>query len=260
MSHWHTGWNYIKYVLRSNTQHSIHPPFLYDFVNQVIYGGTEILQFKGIEQVRKQLLTDQTQLEVTDFGAGSKVFKGDKRKVSDVARTSLKAMKYARLLARIAQFLDAKNVLELGTSLGITTAYMAAACKDATICTIEGSESIAQTALKTFNKLELRNIRMYEGRFDTCLPSLLQDQVYDLIFIDGNHQEEATLRYFEWSLSSIGPKTIMVFDDIYWSQGMTQAWERVKAHPKVIASIDLFQMGLVFFNPEITPGHHLIRY
>ncbi len=201
-------------------------------------------------------------IDVEDHGAGSAVIKTRKRLVHKIAASSLKHKKYAQLLFRIVDHYRPFNIVELGTSFGTTTAYMASGNSAATVYTLEGAPAIAAIAKENFNELGLDNIQLIEGNFDQTLQPLLQKiQQAGLVFIDGNHRREPTLDYLNKMLPYITADSIIIFDDIHWSEEMEEAWAEIQAHPSVTLSIDLFFIGLVFFNPDFKIKQHFkIRF
>ena len=245
------------YLSASNGKgHGIHSPFVFDFVKNVLRDKKEYDQYSSIEAARQKLLKQTEEIEVQDLGAGSSVIKTNKRKISDIAASSLKPKKYAQLLYRIAKYYNSptgssgKTTVELGTSFGITSSYLAAGKPTAKLFTIEGSPAIANIAHKTFDELALNNIELTQGDFNTVLPSLLAKlNSIDLAFIDGNHRKESTLDYFRQLLQHSNASTILIFDDIHWSSDMEEAWTEVQQSPQVTLTIDLFFIGLVFVNP-----------
>lgn len=255
---------YLSYYLSASNGkgHGIHSPFVFDFIKNVLRDKRQYDDYLVIEKARAQLLDQCTEIEVEDLGAGSSVIKSSKRVVADIAKSSLKPAKYAQLLYRIVQYYQPKNIIELGTSLGITTSYLAAGNKDAKVQTIEGSSAIAEIAVKTFERTGYNNIELSRGDFKKMLPGVLSNvQRVDLAFVDGNHREEPTLNYFRQLLSHSDPATILIFDDIHWSAEMESAWETIKQHSAVTLSIDLFFIGLVFINPDFKiPRHYAIRF
>ncbi|HVZ25796.1 MAG TPA: class I SAM-dependent methyltransferase, partial [Sediminibacterium sp.] len=166
------------------------------------------------------------------------------------------------LLFRMVHYYAPSQVLELGTSLGITTAYLASANPLGQITTLEGAPAIAAKAQTHFNQLGLSNIRLVAGNFDETLPSVLNDLgKVDMAFIDGNHRFTPTVAYFEQLLPYVGESGFLVFDDIHWSSEMEAAWKKIQAHPQVTLTIDLFFVGIVFFRPEQKiPQHFSIRF
>lgn len=242
--------------------HGIHSPFVYTFVRSVLNDTKSYYAYAEIERLRKRMLKDNAVVEVQDLGAGSSVSKTNKRKIKEIARAALKPPKYAQLLFRIVNFYQPQRILELGTSLGITTAYLASARPEAKVTTIEGAPAIAAKALRNFEALDLRNITLVAGNFNDALQPILQEMpVVDLAFIDGNHRKTPTLEYFGSILKHSGPETILIFDDIHWSAEMEEAWAEIKQHPRVTCTIDLFFIGLVFLRPEFQDHQHFtIRF
>lgn len=218
--------------------------------------------YASIEKVRQQLLNDNIIIEVEDFGAGSSVIKTNKRVVSAIAASSLKPKKYAQLLYRMVKYYKPQTVLELGTSLGITTSYLASANEGSKVLTCEGSAAIASIAKQNFQSQQLKNIQLTGGDFTKTLTPLLSGvKKIDFAFIDGNHRKQPTIEYFNQLLDHTTTQTILVFDDIHWSAEMEEAWEIIKQHPSVTLTIDLFFISIVFFNPDFNHKQHFtIRF
>lgn len=252
---------YIEYRLFASTSFDVHPPFLYDLVTMVFNAKTSDQNLLKIELLKKQLVRDNRNITVTDFGAGSVSGVGNERKISYIARTSSKTKKYGRLLARLVHYFQPEKVLELGTSLGLSSAYLAMGCPKSKVFTIEGCSNIAELAHRNFQKLELSNINLINGNFDDKLPDILNSlKKVDFIFIDGNHQKNPTIKYFELCLTKAVNETVIVFDDIHWSSGMEEAWNEIRNHPSVTLSVDIFFMGIVFLRKELTKQQFIIRF
>jgi predicted O-methyltransferase YrrM len=153
------------------------------------------------------------------------------------------------------------NVLELGTSIGITTSYLASPSANINCFTLEGSPEIASIAIRNFKLLGIRNIKTVVGDIDATLDEVLAEmKTLDFVYFDANHKYDAVMRYFSSCLAHINPGAIFVFDDIYWSNGMEKAWNEIKNHPSVSSTIDLFQVGIVFFNPDLHKRHYKMRF
>ncbi len=243
---------FVRYYFNSKNGkgHGIHSPFVFDFVNNVLNDKKIYDCYKKIEPLRKELLTNNTIISVEDFGAGSAVIPYIDRKVSAITGSSLKKKKFAQLLFRIVKYYQPETIVELGTSFGITTSYLACASTASKVFTLEGSKSIGEIAEANFKKINLENIHFVQGSFDKSFPEMLGGiQNIDLLFIDGNHRRDATLTYFHMGLKKSTASSIFVFDDIHWSSEMEEAWRQIKADPSVTLTIDLFFIGLVFFNP-----------
>lgn len=255
---------YFHYYLSSSNGkgHGIHSPFVFDFVKHVLNDKQNYPAYQPIEKIRKQLLTDSTVIEVEDFGAGSSVIKTNKRVVGAIAASSLKPKKYAQLLYRMVQYYKPTTIVELGTSFGITTAYLASANAASKVFTCEGSAAIASIAKHNIEALQLNNVQLSEGDFAKTLSPLLSNlNTVNFAFADGNHRKEPTLEYFNQLLKHATPATILVFDDIHWSGQMEEAWQAIKQHSAVTLTIDLFFIGIVFFNADINHKQHFtIRF
>lgn len=244
---------FLKYYLTASNGkgHGIHSPFVFTFVTRVLNDRRRFYAYQKIESQRGMLLLNNENIEVQDLGAGSGMTLANRRRIKDIARWSLKSPKYAELLFRMVNYFQPATVVELGTSLGITTAYLSMANPASQVYTFEGAPAVATLAQQVFSKLAISNIQLVQGNFDTTFqPFLRQKKLVDFVFIDGNHREEPVLRYFEWVLPHVHKGTMLVFDDIHWSAGMETAWEKIIAHPSVTCSIDLFFIGIVFFNPD----------
>ena len=247
-----TVFQYIKHYFKANHKgHNVHSPFIFNFVNNILKNDGEFYSFEKIEAIRDKLLNDNRTIEITDLGAGSKLYKTNKRIISKIARTSLISKKDARLLFLIVNYFQPKNIIELGTSLGISTLYLANTNLNTKVYTIEGDKEIYKIANSYFSLLEQNNIKSYNSNFDTKLPEILDNlNTVDCVYFDGNHTKEATLRYFNMVLPKVSSNTILIFDDIYWSKGMLDAWNKIKANKQVKVTIDLFHFGIVLFRTE----------
>jgi len=201
--------------------------------------------------MRLEMLRDDRMLVVTDFGAGSSNSSGNQRSIASIARSAVKPKKYGQLLFRMVNKYRPSTILELGTSLGITTSYLAYGNPEARVITMEGAETIAAVAKNNFKEYGFENIELVQGDFQQTLPAVLSSlSTIDFVFVDGNHRKEPTLNYFNQLLLKKRPETILVFDDIHWSREMEEAWELIKSHPSVKCAIDLFFIGVIFFREE----------
>jgi predicted O-methyltransferase YrrM len=244
---------YIKYYLQAynGKGHGMHSPFGFDFILHVLNNKSQYHPPASIETLRQKLFQDNRVLEVEDLGAGSRVNASKQIAVRDIANAALKSKKYAQLMYRLVRHYQPRTIIELGTSLGLTTSYLATANPGARIISIEGSEAIANIARENFQSLGLQNIESLQGNFDSVLPTVLQStRSVDMAYIDGNHRYGPTIAYFHHLLPSIHEYSVLVFDDIHWSAEMEQAWEEIKQHPAVRYSIDIFFLGFVFFRKE----------
>ncbi|MBX7225635.1 MAG: class I SAM-dependent methyltransferase [Chitinophagales bacterium] len=251
------GLSWLHYVWDSKTKYKIHSPFVFNFDTKVLENDFIYPEYKSIEKFRKGLAKNQTVLNVTDLGAGSKSLESSKRTVAEILETSTKKPKYSQLQFRIVRYFQSKKILELGTSLGITTAYLSKASNEGQIYTIEGCPEIAAKAKQHFEQLELHNIIQKNGNFDDILGEVLNEMgSVDMVFFDGNHKHIPTVNYFEQVLPYCHNDTVLIFDDIYWSEEMEEAWAFIKNHERITLTIDIFEMGLAFLRKESLAKEH----
>lgn len=251
---------YFNFLKKATNQHGVHSPFVYQLITKCIYQKSSNLIRYKLLSVRQQLTENKTYINVTDFGSGSRIFKSNTRKVKDIAKNAGISKKYGLLLNRLIAYLKVKNVLEIGTSLGLATNAMAIN-NDVNIETLEGCPETLKVAIDLFHTSGVsKKIKTHQGKFEEILPNVIKDQKFDLIYFDGNHQKEATLHYFEQCLKSKHNNSVFIFDDIYWSDEMEEAWNMIKNHPEVKVTIDLFQWGMVFFRREQEKEHFKIRF
>lgn len=253
--------DYLRHFSSAKTRHGVHSPFVYRLVDEVVYDSSSKKSYDTIEKLRQQLLIDNRTITITDLGAGSHVNNNKRKQIKELAKNALKPAKLAQLIYRLAHDISPKNIIELGTCLGITTAYLAKAAPKANVITIEGCPETALIAAENLHKLGINNVELITGNFDELLPQLIdKEEKLDFIFIDGNHRKDATLNYFNWSLPKLSPNSLMIFDDIYWSKGMKEAWQLIKDHPQVTVTVDLFWIGLVFVRPGQVKEHFKIKF
>lgn len=240
----------IGYILSAKSIHAVHSPFVFDFCKNVLNVKYNTNRSGKIEALRKALLKIKNTILIEDFGAKSKLNNATQKSIKSIARYGAKPKKYAQLLARIIEYYAYKNIVDLGTSLGLTTAYLAQAAEDVRIISFEGCRNTSTIAEENFEKLGVNNVEFKIGNIDDTLPLYLKslDFKIDFMFFDANHQYQATVNYFNWALDHTHLGTCFVFDDIYWSDDMKKAWTEIKKHPQVIISIDLYQIGLIFFD------------
>ncbi|TAF44748.1 MAG: class I SAM-dependent methyltransferase [Sphingobacteriales bacterium] len=261
MINFHLITNYLQHVVKAKTLHGVHSPFVYQLLDKVIYNFKPNADYVAIENLRQQLLNNKSYITVTDFGAGSHINNNTQKQIKQIAKNALKPAKLAQLIYRLVKHQQPNTVIELGTCLGLTTAYMAKAAPNAHIISMEGCPKTANNALQNLQLLHANNVSLKVGDFNKNLPSVIsENSIIDVVFIDGNHQQKATIDYFNSFLPHIHHNSLLIFDDIYWSKGMKNAWEHIKQHPQVSLTIDLFWIGLVFFIPKKQKENFKIRF
>ncbi|MHC1702423.1 MAG: O-methyltransferase [Tenuifilaceae bacterium] len=240
--------------------HGIHSPFVYDLYTLAIDSDKKEAIFDSIDRLRNNLLKDKTSIAKSVYGAKTSKTE-NKTTVSEVAKRTSVPPYMGRLLYRLVNYFQPATIIELGTSTGISTLYLAAGNQDSQVFTIEGDPNLSRIASENLNKLATKNVSLITGDFDAELPSLLSKiEKIDLVFIDGNHTEEATLRYFKILSEKAHSNSLIIFDDIRWSDSMKNAWRNICDDQSVSISIDLFNCGLVFFRKGVVKQHFNLRY
>ncbi len=266
---------FLNYKLFSGHKygHGIHSPFVFDFITGVLNDKSSYEEYGEVEKIRRRLRLEEREILYSDYGAGSRrnntetIEAGSGKnkpgavKIKDIAKYSAVNKKFGQLLFRIVKYFGPDTILELGTSLGLSTIYMASACRDARVISIEADKNLAEIARQNFYDAGLNNVEVINDRFENVLTSLikkLNNKIF--IIIDGNHEKKPTLQYINQLLVKSGNNMIMVFDDIHWSEGMSEAWQEIKSNPTVKITLDLFFMGIVFFNRGVQKQNFVIRY
>ena len=252
--------SYLKFIWQSKNEHGVHSPFVFNLVTKCFYDKESKPAYKVLTEYRNSLLKNKNTIKVTDFGAGSKVFKSNTRQIAKIAKTAGITRKRAELLFRITNYFQPSIILEIGTSLGLATSALALGATKASVTTLEGCSNTANQCQLQLQKFNINNVELIIIEFNDYLQSCnLKTEICQLIYFDGNHSKTATLEYFELLLPTIANESVWIFDDIHWSAGMKEAWEIIKKHPKVTVTIDTFQWGMVFFRREQEKEHFVIR-
>jgi predicted O-methyltransferase YrrM len=250
---------FLSYWLDAVDEHSLHSPFFFDFQRHVVKQKST-KNFSAYESLRTKLKNDKRKVTVQDLGAGSRFNSNSTRTISEIATTSLSSPKYASLYNRIIKNSAAKNIVELGTSLGINTLYLAN--NDAVrVTTFEGASAIADIARSTFEFAGAQNITIIEGDIGITLPGFLNTtHKIDFVFMDANHRCEPTLKYFDCLVRKLHQHSIIVVDDIHYSSEMEKAWHTMQQYTTVYGSADLYQCGILFFDPSLNKQHVVLQF
>ena len=259
-------WSFVRHRLTAwnTTGEGIHSPYLFYIVRMLLRDENQYYCWSDIERRRALLLRDEREIEVVDYGsAGSPEGTRVRRRVSDIARVQLERPQIGQALFRIVNYMSHETqrplrILELGTSLGVTTAYLAMADSRNKVVTMEGSKAVLDIAKEQWKALKIENIEWKEGRIEDTLYIYAREK-WDVVFIDANHTYEATMRYVEALLPQLEEKGVLAVDDIYYSKEMTRAWEAIKSDARVTTSMDLYDAGLVFVDKHYLKRDYRIR-
>lgn len=255
--------DYLRYRLGWQTRHDIHSPFIFDFIETVLRDGKKYPEYAELKELRRKLSQDQTSIELTDLGAGSHQ-PAKSKTVAQLLNVAVQPSKYQQLLFRMIRKYSPEHVIELGTSLGLSTAYLGKAMSPgSSLTTFEGDPAILDVARRNSFSIVSPDVKLESvlGNFDQTLPEYLNSGAkVDLAYIDGNHTYEATLRYFECLLPRMSVNGILIFDDIYWSEGMKKAWIEIHQDKRTQYTADLFKLGVVFLAPVLVKQHFVLKY
>lgn len=219
---------------------------------------TELLE---IDNLRKSLYSSQFSLSYDDLGGKSLTTNSKTIRVSTIAKNMAIPLKFGRMLFFLVEQVKPKSILEIGTSLGLSTSYLCIRGEHEKCITLDGNPEVLKVTRQNFEKLGLSSVNIYEGSFDHTLPEAINDLgKVDMVFFDGNHQLEPTLDYFNKCKAIANENAVFIFDDIRWSAGMEQAWDTIRSDPRLTVTIDLFSIGLGFFRPGQEKEHFVLRY
>jgi predicted O-methyltransferase YrrM len=258
-------WAYVKHVFTAwnTTGEGIHSPYLFELVHLVLRDENSYYCFADIERRREMLLHCDDELDVLDFGSqGATQGKHVIRKVCDIAKRHLESARVGQMLFRVVNFIGEHEkrpleIVELGTSLGITTAYLATANGKNNIMTFEGSGEVLNVAKSVWKALKIENIKWKEGPIDSTLFDYARAK-WDVAYVDANHTFDATIRYVDFLLPKMNEKGVVVIDDIHYSREMERAWRVLKNDKRVTTSMDLFHIGLLFVDRHYLKRHYRI--
>lgn len=262
MVNWHFIANFITHYWSATRIDVLHSPFVFDLYNSCIARQKTPTALLPIELLRLEAKQNKTPITQEDYGALGHLQKKRTKSISYFASTHAKPSRLAHIIYRMVNKYQYRHCIELGTSLGFTSMCIAKGLPNqAKLITIEGAAQIAQIAQQHFTQSNTQQkIELRVGNFDKLLPeTLTQLPTIDFAFIDGNHTYEATTHYFYQLLNKVNNDSVLIFDDIYWSEGMTKAWEEIKNHPKVTVTVDLFYIGLVYFRTQQAKEHFKLR-
>jgi len=238
--------SYLTYFRRAKTIYSVHSPFMFEIVSEILENKKDYYAFIDIEQSKRALSLDRHEIKLHDLGAGSKANQSNTKTVSDILNTSVSNDQKCKLLFHLSRVLQPETALELGTSLGISALSIVKGNPNMSLHTIEGDPGIREIAAFLFSQYE-NNIVSHCGSFEDILPVVL-DSIgeIDFVFIDGNHRYEATIRYHNMIKPFLAKNAVIIYDDIYWSKGMTKAWQELVTDEDFQFSLDVFDFGVLF--------------
>jgi len=246
--------SYISFIIKSKNKHGVHSPFVFDLITKCFNKKNPTNFDQLFLKYKKELFKNSSTINVTSNGTISNM-----RQVSKISKSTGISNKSAKLLIKLMQYYKPTSVIEIETSLGLSTAALSISLPNSSITTIEECRETGNIAQNLFNKYKFKNIKLIIGNFNETLAKQLNKNTFDFVFFNGNHTKKATLDYFKLSLSSIHNNSFFLFSNIYRNFEMKQAWEEIKKNPSVTITIDTYQWGIVFFRKEQQKEHFTIR-
>jgi predicted O-methyltransferase YrrM len=168
------------------------------------------------------------------------------RTVGEHAAVSSKTPSSGAFLHRLVARLGPRSAVEMGTAVGISGAYIASALQPGgRLVTLDILPVALETAGETFRAAGVDDrVEMVEGPFgETLEPTLKRVAPVDFLFVDGHHEEAATIAYLDLALPHLAESALVIFDDIDFSPGMERAWATVAARAPGFA-VPLGALGL----------------
>ncbi len=249
--------SYLNYCINSTKVSKVNYPFIKK-LHLSVFSKLQEINDREIQNYIRTLKANKLRLKVTDLGAGSKKTNSTERSIESIVKSASITPRFGKLLHVLINEFKSKTVLELGTSLGVGTSYLALG-NSTQVYTIEGCPRISEFTQSQLKHLS--NVNFYVGEFSTQLNKvLIQSGPPDLVYVDGNHTYEATLDYFQFCIENASSTAILVFDDIHWSSGMERAWKELIQSKEVSISIDLFRMGIVFLDKRLDKTDVVLRF
>jgi len=253
---------YFKYLLfaKHKKGHGIHSPFMFELITKVFTNKPIEDDLQKVFDIHDRLKKSTELLEFNEIGAGSLYKRKKKQSLNKIIKRSSVNKKYGKLLFNLIKYFEPKEILEIGTSVGISTAYIAQASKNSNFKSIEGIKAKTRIAEKVAQELD-QNTEFIIGDFDDIIDDITKSfEQLDFVFFDGNHKKQNTLKYFNTCLQKVHNNSIFIFDDIHWSTEMEEAWDEIKRNQTVKVSVDLFRMGLIFFKQELSYQQYVIKF
>jgi predicted O-methyltransferase YrrM len=214
--------------------------------------------FKMLGEFRQDLSVNNQKISFKEIGSDTEMT------VAEVSRRAASPEVWTRFFYQLSKTKSVNNILEIGTNLGVSGQYFIKALegkKNTKFTSLEGVKGLCEIATERFKVLsDINRFEVLHGLYDqTFIKIVDRDDRFDLVFIDGNHQYESTLKYFELLKNNLSDQALIIFDDINWSEGMTKAWREICAQKGIVFSINLFKLGLIVFDAnqtEISKNHY----
>jgi len=246
--------SFIIFLLKSKNKHGVHSPFVFKLITTCFQNKIPNKYLNIFLKYRKELSINTSTIIANELTSGSKNFSPKKKKISRIVKISNKR---GELLMNLMKYFNPNNILEVGSSIGLSTAALSISAPNSKITTLETCKDTGNIAMEMFKKYNLKNIKLVIGEVESTLPKELKDNVFDFICFNGN--KGTIIEYFESCLSCINNNSVLLFNNIHVNKKNEKAWGEIKNHPKVTVTIDTYLWGVVFFRKEQQKEHFTIR-
>lgn len=243
-----------NFYLKVDKKKKLDSPILKPLIQEVFQNKRNYYALDKLDTLRDHLKRDNSKVQHTDFGAGSQ-YKTKDKTIASFVKSSASDKYKGEILFHLSRYFRPHRVLELGTNLGMGAAYLASANSFTHVKSLEGCPNLSAAARIILSSVGIKNVDVITGKFSSTLINTCRElESIDMVFIDGDHSYQSTVDNYKTIKSFLHSKSVVIFDDIYWSDGMKKAWEEVKKDKDVVLSIDVFTLGIIFFDKELHKG------
>ena len=243
--------------LRYRKGYGVHSPFVYNLITKVIEEKCSYYSFYDIELLRRELYYREEVVTCPDRQHPGRT---KQRQVGEIVyREAIKAS-HGALLFRLVNYFKSRHILQLGPNMGLSTLYLTSYAKDLRCIALESVPEFAVIARETFKRAH-NPIDLRVGSYAELLPKALADmEQVDFVYFNTLYEQEHNLSLFETCLRYVHNDTVFVFEGIKASQKMRDFWKAVCAHPEVTVTVDLFTLGIVFFNRKLHKKDYIVYF
>lgn len=244
--------------IRYRKGYGVHSPFVFNLITKVINERCSYYSFYDIELLRKQLLFREQEIVYPDRQQKGRV---RRRTIGEiVAREAIKP-KHGALLFRLANYFKSKKILQLGPSMGLSTLYLTSYAPDLDCIALENVPEFATIARMAFEKEGKNPVDLRTGAYTELLPKALEDmESPDFIFFNTLYEQHNNVWLFNECMKHVHEDTVFVLEGIKASRKMRELWQDICARPDVTVTIDLYSMGIVFFNKRLHKRDYIVYF
>ncbi len=245
---------YLSYYIKARTRYSIHSPFLHQFIAFVFDKERVYYDFQKLHQISEQIKLEEGILPDERF---SRTHRQNGISLSGLYKKSGHDLSEYECLYRLALFLKPSSILELGACTGMSSMALYLGAKPKSLKTLEGNQYLSAYCNNLFKNQGISSAVCIHTEFKEYLESAHLKET-ELVFIDGHHQYAPTMSYTKLLIENSSDRSVIIMDDIHWSEEMYKAWNALKMHPQVHCSLETFRWGFLFKDSRISSGHYCL--